>query len=193
MRRTRELLKRALERLLQRKGLDEILVQDITEEATVNRATFYAHYADKFALFEAIVAGNFHKLLRERNVYFNGTCPSGLNSVVLAVCDYLVQTRSDSSPFVFNGASGPLFDAAITAAIRRVVLAGVSQHGTASEFPPEAICGLISSAIYGAAKEWLALPNHPPAEKIAPSVVGLLLPILQAEAEPTVAVRKKAR
>ena len=52
IRRTRQLLQDALRKLLDQKGFDDITVQDITEAATLNRATFYAHYPDKFALLE---------------------------------------------------------------------------------------------------------------------------------------------
>ena len=57
IRRTRKLLQGALATLMQTKSFDEISVQDITEAATVNRATFYDHYTDKFALMEAMIAG----------------------------------------------------------------------------------------------------------------------------------------
>ena len=50
VRRTRQLLHEALRKLLDQKRFDDITVQDITEAATLNRATFYAHYPDKFAL-----------------------------------------------------------------------------------------------------------------------------------------------
>jgi hypothetical protein len=51
IRRTRQLLHRALRTLLQSRSFDELSVQDIADEATVNRATFYDHYTDKSALF----------------------------------------------------------------------------------------------------------------------------------------------
>lgn len=38
--------------LLQTKGADSISVSDITKKADINRATFYAHYKDKFDLLE---------------------------------------------------------------------------------------------------------------------------------------------
>ncbi len=72
IRRTRQLLQGALLQLMQTKSFDEVSVQDITDAATVNRATFYDHYTDKFALLEAMVAGGFHKLLHERQVKFDG-------------------------------------------------------------------------------------------------------------------------
>jgi AcrR family transcriptional regulator len=65
VRRTRQLLQDAFRNLLRSRGLDEISVQEITEAATVNRATFYDHYTDKFALLEEMVAGGFHAFLHK--------------------------------------------------------------------------------------------------------------------------------
>lgn len=45
--RTRALLRDALMRLVERKGYDEITIQDITDEANVARTTFYLHFKDK--------------------------------------------------------------------------------------------------------------------------------------------------
>src|SRR5882724_11627770 len=93
IRRTRQLLQQALEKLLKTKELDNISVQDIADAATLNRATFYDHYPDKFALLGCVVAGRFHALLAERNVQFDGTCDSALNAIVLAVCEYLFRMQ----------------------------------------------------------------------------------------------------
>src|SRR6202140_4633668 len=57
--RTRQLLQVALRNLLEQKEFDKISVQDITEAATVNRATFYAHYEDKFALLGELIRVTF--------------------------------------------------------------------------------------------------------------------------------------
>jgi AcrR family transcriptional regulator len=48
--RTRQLLRDALLDLLAEKSFETITVQDITEKALLNRATFYLHYADKHDL-----------------------------------------------------------------------------------------------------------------------------------------------
>ena len=47
VRRTRELLRRALLDLILEKGYDRITVRDILDRADVGRSTFYAHYRDK--------------------------------------------------------------------------------------------------------------------------------------------------
>lgn len=48
--RTRQMLRDALIALIQEHGFEVIKVQDITERAALNRATFYLHYRDKHDL-----------------------------------------------------------------------------------------------------------------------------------------------
>ena len=52
--RSRRMLMEALARLLIKKEFEDISVQDIADEATLNRATFYLHYPDKNALLQAM-------------------------------------------------------------------------------------------------------------------------------------------
>nr|BBH87859.1 TetR family transcriptional regulator [Thermosporothrix sp. COM3] len=52
VKRTRKLLQQAFLELLQEKEFSSISVQDITERATINRATFYAHFTDKYMLLD---------------------------------------------------------------------------------------------------------------------------------------------
>jgi AcrR family transcriptional regulator len=53
VRRTQDLLRRALLSLIQEKGYDRITVQDILDRADIGRSTFYAHYRDKDDLLRA--------------------------------------------------------------------------------------------------------------------------------------------
>src|ERR1700738_4216470 len=86
LRRTRQLLQDALRNLLKQKEFDKISVQDITEAATVNRATFYAHFEDKFALLGELIRVTFLDLLAQRNAKFDGGC---FHVIIFAVLDYL--------------------------------------------------------------------------------------------------------
>jgi AcrR family transcriptional regulator len=183
IRRTRQLLQGALKSLMQTKSLDEISVQDITDAATVNRATFYDHYTDKFALLEAMIAGGFHRLLHDREVRFDGACPSAASVLILAVCDYLTQAHEGGTDCTRQNAFEPLMEAAIVAAVRRVLLEGLSRRGSISAITPELVASTASWAIYGAVKQWFYTPGHVPAEEIVPSVLQLILPILQAQTQ----------
>jgi AcrR family transcriptional regulator len=172
---------------MQNKSFDEIAVQDITETATVNRATFYDHYTDKYALLDAMVAGGFHKLLHERNVSYDGTCPTAISALILAACDYLSLTCG-SGECQRQSAFEPLIEAAITSAIRRVLMGGMppagSKTGPASGLEPQMIATAASWAIYGAVKEWFNTTSRPPADDIVPGILQLILPMLQTARQP---------
>lgn len=180
VRRTRLLLQGALRDLMQRKSLEEISVQDITEAATVNRATFYDHYTDKFALLAAMVGGGFHKLLAERNVTFDGSCPSAARAIILATCDYLTMVYANAGGCNCNGAFEPLMESALVSSIRRVLLKGLAGKRARRSPSPELVATTASWAIYGAAKEWFYTPKHRPAEEAAESIVALIGPLLVA-------------
>jgi AcrR family transcriptional regulator len=182
MKRTRQLLQGALRKLLQEKSLDEILVQDITAAATLNRATFYDHYTDKFALFNAMIASDFHKFLQERNIRFDGTCSSALAAIILAVCDFLKQIHSNQTDCARQDSFTPLMDAAITLAIRRIVLDGLRKQAGKSRVSREIVASTVSWAIFGATKEWLHGANREAAEEVVPSLVRLLLPLVGGSA-----------
>jgi AcrR family transcriptional regulator len=177
IRRTRQLLQGALKTLMETKSFDEISVQDIAEAATVNRATFYDHYTDKFALLEAMVAGGFHHLLHERNVTFDGTCPSAVGAIVLAACDYLTLTHTGGD-CGRQSAFEPLIDAAMVGAIQRMLVQGMPSV-SGSALPTEVVAAAASWAIFGAVKQWFSDPKRPPAEEIISPLLELILPMLE--------------
>jgi AcrR family transcriptional regulator len=180
IRRTRNLLHEALRKLMQNKSFDDISVQDITEAATVNRATFYDHYTDKYALLDAMVAGGFHRLLAERKVGYNGTCAGAAAPIVRAACDYVSECHSSEDSCRKQTAFEPLIEAAIINAIRRVLLGGMTAAGAALTPQPEMIATTASWAIYGAVKQWLNTANRPPPEAIVPVILRLVVPILES-------------
>lgn len=53
--RTRKLITQAFIKLSKSKSFSDISVKDITEEAMINRATFYNHFLDKYDLLEKVV------------------------------------------------------------------------------------------------------------------------------------------
>jgi AcrR family transcriptional regulator len=164
---------------MQSKGFDDISVQDITEAATVNRATFYDHYTDKYALLDAMVAAGFHKLLDERKVSYDGSCASAAGPIVRAACDYLCEFHANQDACRRQSAFEPLIEAAIIKAIRRVLSGGMTPEASTSGAPPEMIASTASWAIYGAVKQWFNTADRSSAEAIVPVILRLVMPILE--------------
>src|SRR5579862_4711924 len=84
--RSRRMLLEALARLLNRKEFADISVQEIADEATLNRATFYLHYPDKNALLQAMTDARFRALMERRAISFTD-CHGALRAIALGVCD----------------------------------------------------------------------------------------------------------
>jgi AcrR family transcriptional regulator len=166
VRRTRHLLHQALAHLLETKEFEKISVQDIAEAATVNRATFYDHYPDKFALLQCMVGERFQELLTARQVRFDGACESALKTIVRSLCDYLVTTSA--------GQLQPHTESAVINVVRTLILEGLRQHPRANGVSPELLATTISWAMYGAAKEWLQTPNRCPPDQISTTIAHLL-------------------
>jgi AcrR family transcriptional regulator len=225
IRRTREQLQQALAALLQTHDFEQLSVQDITAEAGVNRATFYAHYPDKFALLECVIAQRFHSLLDRRGIVFNSGCTNALRGLVVGLCDFLTNSTCPNAAPSADPARPlqPHMERAIVAVLRGLALDGMARHDTA-ELPesnrsdlteatlsgsmeptlkgtgfspsvpapdregtlaPEATmrAAAIAWAIYGATREALTPPGHPPAEAIATAVVTLIGPLFAPTSE----------
>lgn len=176
IRRTRDLLQLALDSLLKQKDFDKISVQDITDEAGVNRATFYAHYPDKFALLECKVAGDFHALLAERRVTFDGTCSGALQNIVLGVCDFLARTQGSACQR--QRQMEPHLETAMVAVVKKMLLDGLRRHADGNPISADLRAATMSWAILGASREWIRTPNRVASDEIAPTIAGMIAPIL---------------
>ena len=181
VRRTHLLLGRALEKLLQEKDFDRISVQDITEAATLNRATFYAHYPDKYALLECMVAGRFTDLLEARGIQFDGDCKSALRGMVLGVYDYL-----EHAPGLKSGREiqmEPHMEAAVISVVTRMILVGMEKHTPPPAVSASLLSSMLSWAIFGAVKDWVRAAERCDPEVMANQVMTLLEPMFRAAYE----------
>ena len=175
VRRTRKMLQDALAQLLKEKEFDKISIGDIAEASTLNRATFYDHYPDKFALLQSLVATQFEELIAKRNIRFD-SCEGALKSIAMAVCYYLAETIKPGSD-ALRQASAPM-ETAIVSVVRRGILDGFAKHPPKSGMPVEILSSTVAWAIYGAAKEWVQGSKRMPVPKIGETIENILKPIL---------------
>lgn len=91
---TRNLIVQAFFELMNEKSFENITIQNITERAQINRATFYAHFQDKFELLDEIVGDSAMKLIEKhtQGVYeFN---KEQIENLFYAVYEYLQQIKA---------------------------------------------------------------------------------------------------
>ena len=164
----------ALTTLLKKKRFEEISIQEIAEQATLNRNTFYLHYPDKIALLQAMTESRFRDLIARRKILFTD-CNGALRAVALGVCDYLVELTNCS----VKGALIPL-EGSIIPAIEGMFLEGVSHHKVVPGVDPNLLATAAAWAVFGAARRWHQTPpsKRIPAEEMAAKIEAVVKPVL---------------
>ncbi|MDZ5610738.1 TetR/AcrR family transcriptional regulator [Bacillus pseudomycoides] len=61
---TKKLIEEAFTELLRKKDFEKVTIKDITELAKINRATFYAHFEDKYQLFDEMIKDSATEMLK---------------------------------------------------------------------------------------------------------------------------------
>src|SRR5450432_758102 len=169
--RSRRMLMDALASLLIKKEFEEISVQEIADEATLNRATFYLHYPDKNALLQATTAARFRDLIVRRGLSFTN-CDGALRAIALGVCDYLAETTGCPDQL----AKMPL-EGSIIPVVEGMFLEGAAHHAMAPGVDPILLATTAAWAVFGAARRWLQTPNRIPAEDMAARIETMVKPI----------------
>jgi AcrR family transcriptional regulator len=159
--RTRTLIRAALTSLLAEKSFESISVADIAERATVNRATFYAHFTDKFALLDAIIREDAANHLLQGDPLHASDSRAMLMLVANNTFGFVGSHRKCRIDRDFE----PQFERAIEAQLTEFLLAKF-EHCTAM---------LIAAALVGAAMYWRHDAPREPYEPIAAHIVTILL------------------
>ena len=90
-RRTRRLLQAAFNDLLAQKKFHEITVQDIATRADVNRATFYAHFVDKYDLLNADIRDSFQAVVNKNMPEHSAFTLENLRILMRTAHEYLAE------------------------------------------------------------------------------------------------------
>ena len=162
----------SLARLLTKKEFEDISVQEIADEATLNRKTFYLHYPDKGALLRAMTDVRFRDLIARRGISFTD-CDGALRAIALGVCDYLAESTNCPS----QGARIPL-EGSIIPVVEGMFKEGLARHGMAPGVDAALLATTAAWAVFGAARRWLQTSDRIPAEEMAAKIETMVKPIL---------------
>ena len=95
VKRTRNLILGSFDSLLAEKGFESISVQDITDKAEINRATFYAHFPDKYGLLDYFITQMFMQEVDRRTLNTCHYTHDNLRILVFAVIEFLSNMHSE--------------------------------------------------------------------------------------------------
>lgn len=176
VKRTRQLLKQALTELLAEKPFQDISVQDITERATLNRVTFYAHFEDKYDLVSTWIRDGFVERLETALPADSSLTPDHLRLVCRVVLETLRETQNHCRPI--HQRYGPLFESALQEALNTFILDWL-RHGSSNDAVPgvaaESLAAVLSWSIFGAGIDWSRTSEAPPVNDVVNGIVSVLL------------------
>jgi AcrR family transcriptional regulator len=94
VKRTRALIQKAFSELIEEKGFRSITVKDITQRAEINRATFYAHFTDKFELLEINIQQVFREELEKRTLHACHYSDKNLRALIITVREFIQRANT---------------------------------------------------------------------------------------------------
>lgn len=153
--RTRHLLLDAFVDLVRNKEFRSITVKDITEHAQVNRATFYAHFLDKYDILECAVIDRFMNLISNRINSDATLSEETLRNITLVVCEY-VEAVSHSCKLNYATILS-LMEEKVKLKLCENIVAVLKKESKANSLQDEKyglMATMISSSIYAAARKW---------------------------------------
>ncbi|HJS18334.1 MAG TPA: TetR/AcrR family transcriptional regulator [Anaerolineales bacterium] len=172
VKRTRSLLEHSFMEVVAEKGFHSVSVQDITEKAGVNRATFYAHFPDKYALLDYSVRQGFRQELEKRTLNVCTFSMENLRALIITVCEFISIASSHCNPPSQQFES--VMETQIKGQVQELIQNWIEKLGT--DVDPKIAATATTWAIYGLAMQWSRdkSKKRPSAEGFADQVLPLI-------------------
>ncbi len=167
--RTRRDLAASMCTLMRQKPFSQISVQAIAENALINRATFYAHFEDKYSLLEYMVRGSFQEKLEDKIKTCDRLSAEHLHSLMLATCEFLGEFDDKYSSRPSND-HAPI-EGQLQPHLSEILLTWANASGIDSA---ETIATTISWAIFGSALDWSRGDRQISAEALTTRTLAML-------------------
>jgi AcrR family transcriptional regulator len=168
VKRTRSLILSSFESLLAEKGFETISVQDVTDKAEINRATFYAHFQDKYALLDTAMSQMFMQEIEKRTLNVCTYTPDNLRNLILAVCEFLSRLHTSCAQ------PHNQFESLVEGTIKKQIFDLLSYWLRNSKLPTEIPATVATWAIYGLASHYSHMKKRPPLEKFVDEAFPLV-------------------
>jgi len=170
VKRTRSLILRSFEGLLAEKGFESISVQDVTGKAEINRATFYAHFSDKYELLDRSISLMFLQEIEKRTLNACHYTPDNLRNLIIAVCEFLSNMHSECAQ------PHQQFESLTEGTIKNILFELLSHwlKQTGTKISTDIPATVATWAIYGLASHYSHLKKRPVLEKFVDEAFPLV-------------------
>ncbi|MFD6210133.1 TetR/AcrR family transcriptional regulator [Peribacillus sp. NPDC060253] len=168
---TRKTIVKAFTELLREKEIEKVTIKNITEQANINRATFYAHFEDKYQLFDEMIKDSATNILKKHTKEVNIWNEKGIECLFQAIFEYLQQVKN-SCPYSYQNLF-PLLRVKMLNALKKH-LESLFQKSDVSEIHEFNIL-LYSRILYDAAELLVVEKTNLSQKKIIKEVSALLL------------------
>lgn len=177
--RTRQLLRASLLALIRERGFDLLTVQDITDRAGLNRATFYLHYADKHDLLAQMIRETLEELSGLR-VPINAQRPDEVDidrvrMYFVSIFQHVINNAEFYRVMISSnvaGLSNEIYDGVFRTGLRILSRVGIKTW----RVPPDVMMNTLSGAYLGMVRWTVNQPTPPTAELTAARFMELILP-----------------
>lgn len=175
--RTRKLIDEAFLAVLNDKGFEELSVQDVADRAGINRATFYAHYGDKYDLMADWIRKDFTDKLQEKNLLVRDLSGESVLEIITLVGAYVAGLHGHCKPphrhldwmleQEISGYCADLFRSWAQGRMNARERKSIHMRTTAA-----------AGAMYALILDWLPAEKRPSVEAFAKSILPTIMDIL---------------
>lgn len=173
--RTRQIIREAFRALLQTKGFDTITIKDIAQRATINRATFYAHYEDKYALLDEVAAQTFENMIPEHIVQAQEFTEDVCRQFIELTYNYIIMFYRTCKYTTKSIVA--MVDGKVKQILYRTIKSILEKNGTSINATINAT--MISASIYSAAYYWYEENKGDNIEQLTDTVILFIINGLQ--------------
>jgi AcrR family transcriptional regulator len=152
--RTRKLIMDAFIELSMKKDFKDITIKDITTAATVNRATFYSHFIDKYDLLEKVLSESIMKEVIQEVSTHEVINEESIKSIFLSIIRFqtTISNQCRRSYEAFTPQIETIFKQELQAFFSEWAH---KQWSNQSKTEVEVYTVMLSWALYGAAMHWM--------------------------------------
>ena len=154
-RRTRQFIMDAFTALLKKEPFDKISINEIADLANINRATFYLHFVDKYALLDEFIDELLKDLYAESGMLSHSPDFSGIEHSLTAVLSCFYE-KKDMFRILFKEENYPYFQPRFKAIIAGLIAQDTKPQADDDTLEAEFRIQIKTSALAGIIEWWLS-------------------------------------